>query len=59
MENKLINATSYLNGKFVPANGNKKMNYSPEDNSLICNYYEVKDKTITDAIENSHLAQLN
>ena len=59
MEHKLINATSYLNGKFCPPNNNVKTNYSPEDNLAICNYSEVDSKTINDAIEASHLAQLN
>ena len=59
MEYKLINAISYLNGKFTTTNTNPKTNYSPEDNSPICNYYEVDAKTIDSAIEACHSAQLN
>ena len=59
MEHKLINATSYLNGKFASNSTNVKINYSPEDNLPICNYYEVDAKTINDAVEASHFAQLN
>ena len=59
MEHKLINATSYLNGKFAMPNSTVKTNYSPEDNLPICNYSEVDSKTINDAIEQSHFAQLN
>ena len=59
MEHKLINATSYLNGKFSNSSNSVKTNFSPEDNLPICNYSEVDRKTINDAIEASHFAQLN
>ncbi|MBO6022007.1 hypothetical protein J6P59_05340 [bacterium] len=56
MANKLINISSYINGKFLNNKTDFKKIFSPETNEEIANYSSVSFKDLTDAYNDANIA---